>query len=349
MDFFFFLRFIADFFDSRSGASVVLHNFQRFVCGNITTRLHFSWNFKKNFPSKTRARKKVLNKNYDKFHTKTVRYNPVDGKTNNSNLKGTKITMTKRITAILLTLLLSASLLASCGGDDNRETEIDTDDPAVYDTDKPEDGESKDGDAESDENPESDSNPEEDMSETENADAKSVLGTIYPVFLEKAAPAFGASSGDEISNYFVGTESETVTETDEESGETFSYEVAKEGPGAIDLADADALYPTLFPAEDVELLDSAAVFYNMMNRNNGTFAAFALKNADDAQTVAATLKDAINGNHWMCGFPERLFIANADGVLVSAFGNADFIDAMKSAVAEVYETAVVLCDEGLSF
>lgn len=253
--------------------------------------------------------------------------------------------MTKRITAILLTLLLAASLLASCGGDDNRETEIDTDAPGVSDTDKPEES-----DAESDENPESESDlTDEDMPETENADAKSVLEALYSVFLEKAAPAFGASSGDEVSGYFAGPETETVTETDEESGETFSYEVAKEGPGAIDLADADMLYPTLFPAEDVELLDSAAVFYNMMNRNNGTFAAFALKNADDAQTVAATLKDAINGNHWMCGFPERLFIANANGVIVSAFGNADFIDAMKAAVADVYETAVVLCDEGLSF
>ena len=85
----------------------------------------------------------------------------------------------------------------------------------------------------------------------------------------------------------------------------------------------------------------------MMNMNNGTFSAFELKDASEAQAIADALKEAITGNMWMCGFPERYLIVNIDGVVISAFGIGDATNALKDAIAEKYENAVVLYDEAL--
>jgi len=225
--------------------------------------------------------------------------------------------MTKRISSLLLALLLSVSVLASCGSTTD-ET------PGT-------------GDAVTDTN----------EGETESADAVTTLGSVYSSFLEKLAPAFGAASGEEISGYFAGPEMETVTETDPDSGEEFTYEIPKAGPGAIDLSNTENLAVTLFPADSADKLSSAAVFFNMMNMNNGTFSAFELKDASEAQAVADMLKEVITGNQWMCGFPERYLIINIDGVVISAFGLADSTNALKDAVTETYAGAVVLYDEAL--
>ena len=183
--------------------------------------------------------------------------------------------------------------------------------------------------------------------ETVSADAKATLEGLYIPFLNKLAPAFGAESGEEISGYFAGPEMETITETDSETGEEFSYEMPKAGAGAIDLSNPENLYTTLFPVDSADKLDSAACFFNMMNMNNGTFSAFELKDASEAQAIADALKEAITGNMWMCGFPERYLIVNIDGVVISAFGIGDATNALKDAIAEKYENAVVLYDEAL--
>ncbi len=183
--------------------------------------------------------------------------------------------------------------------------------------------------------------------EVASADAKATLEGVYNSFLDKLAPAFGASSGEEISTYFAGPEMETITEVDPETNEEFSYEMPKAGAGAIDLSNPENLFNTLLPIENADKLDSAACFYNMMNMNNGTFAAFELKDASEAQAIADALKEAITGNMWMCGFPERYLIVNIDGVVVSAFGIGDATNALKDAIAEKYENAVVIYDEAL--
>ena len=238
--------------------------------------------------------------------------------------------MAKRIFSLILALLLSVSVLASCGNDTTDETGNENESSAA-DTNETEgaDGTTNEG------------------GETTSADAFTTLDSVYSSFLEKLAPAFGAASGEEISGYFASPEMETVTETDPDTGEEFSYEMPKSGPGAIDLSNTDNLAVTLFPADSADKLSSAAVFFNMMNMNNGTFSAFELKDASEAQAVADMLKDVISGNMWMCGFPERYLIINIDGVIVSAFGLADATNALKDAIAEKYTNAVVLYDEAL--
>ena len=243
--------------------------------------------------------------------------------------------MAKRIFSLIFALLLSVSVLASCGKDTPEETE-NNNESNVTDT-KETTGE----------NDSSADDTTDEGSETISLDAFTALDSVYAGFLEKLAPAFGAASGEEIAGYFVSSEMETVTETDPDTGEEFSYEMPKSGPGAIDLSNAENLAVTLFPADSADKLNSAAVFFNMMNMNNGTFSAFELKDASEAQAVADTLKDVITGNMWMCGFPERYLIINIDGVIISAFGVGDGTNALRDAISETYSGAVVLYDEAL--
>ena len=179
-------------------------------------------------------------------------------------------------------------------------------------------------------------------------DAKTVLNNVYGNFLNKLAPLFGAESGEEIQGYFVSAEMEEITEVDPESGEEFTYPMPVSGPGSLSLEDVDNLgYYTLFPAESVAKINSAACFFNMMNMNNGTIAAFEVKDAADVTALADTMKEKITTNMWMCGFPEKYLIVNVNGTLISAFGNSDIINALKDGVLATYENAVVLHDAAL--
>ena len=179
-------------------------------------------------------------------------------------------------------------------------------------------------------------------------DAKTVLNNVYGNFLNKLAPLFGAESGEEIQGYFVSAEMEEITEVDPESGEEFTYPMPVSGPGALSLEDVDNLgYYTLFPADSVAKISSAACFFNMMNMNNGTIAAFEVKDAADVTALADTMKEKITTNMWMCGFPERYLIVNVNGTLISAFGNSDVINSLKDGVLATYENAVVLHDAAL--
>ena len=183
---------------------------------------------------------------------------------------------------------------------------------------------------------------------SENANAKSFLHSVYGTFLANMVPVYGANSADEVKGYFAGPETETVTEKDEESGEEFSYEVPKNEPGAIAPSDGEVLESqTLFPAASSDKLNSAAVFFNMMNQNNGTFAAFELKNEADMQTLADMMKNKIKDNQWICGFPESYLIMRAGNVMVFAYGLDTALGAWKSAVMSVYADATVIYNEAL--
>lgn len=232
----------------------------------------------------------------------------------------------KKILALMLALAMALTFVA-CGNNDNNV------------------------DDENNANVENDANVENnDEVKTPVAEsATDLLDKSFDSFLTTLAPAFGAASGEEIKGYFVSNEMETVTETDPETGEELSYEMPKSGAGNIDLSDVDTLTSiTLFPAESVEKLASAGVFFNMMNMNNGTFCAFELKDAADADAIAAALKDSIANNNWLCGFPERYVIFTIDNFVVSSFGLADSTNAFKDAITSTYEGAVLVCDEAVA-
>ena len=180
--------------------------------------------------------------------------------------------------------------------------------------------------------------------ETTVMTAEEVLGSLYVPFLTNAMTAFGVSTVDEVKIYFVGTEMETITETDSETGESFSYEMPKSAPSVLSLEDVDVLTSmTYFPAESVSKLQDAAIFYNMMNMNTGgTYSAFSFANEEDVQAMAAQMKNIFENNHWSCGFPDGYLLMSVDNVLLSVFGANDFLTAFKDAVSSTYVESVVL-------
>lgn len=129
-------------------------------------------------------------------------------------------------------------------------------------------------------------------------------------------------------------------------GDTSEENMNIEGPGIYGLEDAEAIDATLgIPAASLEKIDGAASLVHMMNANTFTAGAYSLKNADDAETLAAELQSNIQGRQWMCGFPEKLVIMNVDGVVVSAFGNGEIIDNFRGKVNASFATAETLVDE----
>lgn len=183
----------------------------------------------------------------------------------------------------------------------------------------------------------------------EGMSAKSFLLTVYEAFLTEVAPAYGVNSADEVKGYFAGPETETVTEKDEDSGEEFSYELPKNEPGAVSPDDGEMLESqTLYPAASSDKLDSAAVYFNMLNQNNGTFAAFEVKNEGEMQTLADMMKTKVKNNSWICGFPERYLIMRVGDILLFSYGLDDSLTAWKNAVSSVHTDAEILYDEKLS-
>ncbi len=235
--------------------------------------------------------------------------------------------MIKRISSILLALLLTSTVLASCGKN-NEDPKESTNETNAVETNAPETSAKE---------------------ETVSLDAKSALEGLFDEFHNKLAPAFGVSSGDEIKGAYVGTDVESITETDPDSGETFTYDMPKAAPSTIDLTSEESyIHATYFPADQIANLDSAAFFMNMMNANvNGTFSAFEVKDGADVNAIAAALKEALANNMWMCGAPDGFYIAEVNGVILSGFAGTDPLNAFKEAVAATYENATVLYDESL--
>ena len=178
--------------------------------------------------------------------------------------------------------------------------------------------------------------------------AEGVLESAFEMFLTNMTSVYGVNSAEEVKSYFVGTEMQTVTEKNEDTGEEFSYEMPKNEPGALSLADPDEVQnQTMFPLDSIDRIQNAAIFYNLMNMNNGTFSAFKLKNAEDVPVLADRVQSNIKSNQWICGFPERFLIMRVDDVLVCAYGLETAMNAWKAAVTSAYTNAEALYEESL--
>ena len=105
------------------------------------------------------------------------------------------------------------------------------------------------------------------------------------------------------------------------SGDTMSFE----GPGAVAITDTDTInYVLLVPAEQTANVADCASMIHAMNANSLTIAAF--KVTGDVDAFVEAQKNAVLGNQWMCGFPEKLVIATVGDYVVMCFGKAGVED-----------------------
>lgn len=119
-------------------------------------------------------------------------------------------------------------------------------------------------------------------------------------------------------------------------------------PGAFDLADEGLNYLLLVPADKTANIEEAASMIHMMNTNTFTCAAFKLTGISAADFGTA-MKDAILGNQWMCGFPDKLLIsAFGDTYVLVAFGVNDAMNPFVQHFNAVYPGVETLVDEAIA-
>ena len=120
-------------------------------------------------------------------------------------------------------------------------------------------------------------------------------------------------------------------------------------PGSYDLADENITYSLLIPAEQLANVTEAASMIHMMNANTFTSGVVRLAEGTDAEAFAQVMRDAIQNNQWMCGFPETLTIAVIDGEYVLiAFGVNDAMTPFKAHFHQAYADAEILFDEAIA-
>lgn len=121
-------------------------------------------------------------------------------------------------------------------------------------------------------------------------------------------------------------------------------------PGNYDMAYAENLtWNLLVPEDQLANIDEAATMIHMMNANTFTCGVVHLVEGADAAAFAQVMRDAIQGNQWMCGFPETLTVAVVDGSYVLiAFGVNDAMNPFMTHFGEAYAEAEVLFNEAVA-
>ena len=100
----------------------------------------------------------------------------------------------------------------------------------------------------------------------------------------------------------------------------------------------------IVPADQTANITDAAALTHGMNANTFTGAAYAVA---DSQAFATAMQTAIQGNQWICGFPERLVIAEVGGYVVVVFGHSDAVTPFQTKLTAAYPTTNVLVDEAI--
>ncbi len=100
----------------------------------------------------------------------------------------------------------------------------------------------------------------------------------------------------------------------------------------------------IVPADQTANITDAASLIHAMNANTFTCAAYAVA---DVNAFATAMQTAIQGNHWMCGFPEKLVIAEVGGYVVVMFGHGDAVNPFQTKLAAAYPTTNILVDEAI--
>ena len=117
-------------------------------------------------------------------------------------------------------------------------------------------------------------------------------------------------------------------------------------PGVYDLKEAEGLSATLLiPADQLANVTEAATMVHMMNANTFTGGAVRLAEGTDTAAFALAVRDAIQNNQWMCGFPEKLVVATLGDHIVIAYGLNDAMGPFQQHLVEAYPDITLTYDE----
>ena len=118
--------------------------------------------------------------------------------------------------------------------------------------------------------------------------------------------------------------------------------------GVVDVTVTDFLtFSLIVPETEIANIAEAASLLHAMNANTFTGGAYVLAEGADQAAFVAAMQTAIQGNQWMCGFPETLLIAKCDGVIVVAFGNGEVMSTFNTNLTTAYAEAEILVNEAI--
>lgn len=118
-------------------------------------------------------------------------------------------------------------------------------------------------------------------------------------------------------------------------------------PGAVAATDADTLqFMLLVPEAQLANVTDAASLMHAMNANTFTAGSFKVT---DAAAFATAMREAVQGNMWMCGFPEKLLIVTFGNEFATVvFGNGELVSNFQAKLVAAYPDAVVVIDEPIA-
>lgn len=144
-----------------------------------------------------------------------------------------------------------------------------------------------------------------------------------------------------------------ATYTDEEKfpiGGGMPEDNIMDAPGALAMTDGEVLDSMVaFPKDCVDLVADGASIVNMMNGNLFTGCIYQLKEPSSTNQLAEAIKNNIDNRHWMCGFPEHMYVATiSDKYVVAVYGNTGWVTVFKEKLAGLYPDINVIKDEDIN-
>jgi len=122
-----------------------------------------------------------------------------------------------------------------------------------------------------------------------------------------------------------------------------------DAPGNYGIEDADLVDNALgYPAASIDKIDGAASLVHMMNANTFTCGVYHVKESADVTTVAEAIKENIMARQWMCGFPDKLIVANIGDYVVAFFGENDIVDTFKNKLTESYPSTTIISEDPIA-
>lgn len=125
-------------------------------------------------------------------------------------------------------------------------------------------------------------------------------------------------------------------------------EHSTEGPGQFLLTEdnADSFKQLLHVTDELYdmLEDDAATLQHMMNTNTFSSAVVRLKDPAKASGFAEAYKTSVQGQQWMCGFPDKVVVISVGDYVVMAYGLEENINNLVAACSEVEPQSTVLVD-----
>lgn len=185
-------------------------------------------------------------------------------------------------------------------------------------------------------------NPDVSADNTDNSDNTSVSTTLPPE-TDPPAPAYESALDlyTAIWNAY-GEENKFAC-----GGGDADHE-SMDGPGQYALNDANAdMFKYLLHVTDElydMLEDDVATLQHMMNTNTFSSAVAKLKDPTQASAFATAYQASIQGQQWMCGFPDKVVVISVGDYVVMAFGHEGNIDNLTAACAAVDAQSSVLVD-----